>query len=230
MFNLLMMLDPLYWILIGPALLLALVAQLMVKGAFAKWSREPNRSGISGAQAAREILRRNGLANVDVAPAHGLLSDHYDPTRRIIRLSPDVYQGRTVAAVGVAAHETGHAIQHARGFVPMRIRSALYPVVSIGSALAFPIIFFGMILGMLGLMKVGIVLFAGVVAFQIITLPVEFDASRRAKRILAETGIVTGPQEARGVRAVLNAAALTYVAAAIAALAQLLYFILRARR
>ncbi|HUU43588.1 MAG TPA: zinc metallopeptidase, partial [Planctomycetota bacterium] len=155
------------------------------------------------------------------------LSDHYDPRSKTLRLSPEVHGGRSVASVGVAAHEAGHALQHAHGYAPMSLRSAFVPVATFGSWLAFPLIFIGFLFASLELMKWGIILFGAIVVFQLITLPVEFNASKRAKAALANSGIVVTEEEAHGVSAVLSAAALTYVAAAVAALAQLLYFLLR---
>ncbi|MCK4304258.1 MAG: zinc metallopeptidase, partial [Candidatus Eisenbacteria sp.] len=152
---------------------------------------------------------------------------HYDPRTRVVRLSPGVYDGHSISSIGVAAHETGHALQHAGGYVPLQIRSALVPVTRIGSWLAWPLLFFGFILGAMSLVKIGIIVFAGAVLFQLITLPVEFDASRRAVAILGQRSMLT-PQELPGVRKVLNAAAMTYVAAAAASVLQLVYFLLRA--
>jgi len=221
------MFDPLYLIIVGPAMLLALWAQFQVKHAFSKYSRVGVSSRVSGAQAAATMLREAGLHDVGIEEARGFLSDHYDPRKRVLRLSPEVYRGTSVASVGVACHEAGHAVQHAAHYAPLALRNAVVPVASIGSWLAWPMIFGGMILGLAGLAKLGVLLFAGLVVFQLITLPVEFDASRRAKDRLAGLGIVGSSGESKGVAAVLNAAAMTYVAATIAALAQLLYFALR---
>ena len=222
------MIDPLYWMMVGPAILLALYAQLRVKIAFSRYSKVALRNGISGAEAAARLLARNGLDNVQIQPVRGFLSDHYNPRTRTLGLSPAVFAGRSVSAVGVAAHEAGHALQHAVGYAPMHLRSAFVPVAGLGSWLAWPLIFLGLILQSLAMVQVGIIVFSAVVLFQLITLPVEFNASTRAKRALVEAGIVTTAEEEAGVRSVLNAAAMTYVAAAAAAILQLLYFLLRA--
>ncbi len=226
MFGLFMSLDPLYWILIGPAMLLGIWAQARVKSAYARYNRVGTRSGISGAEAARALLHREGITDVSVEVTKGWLSDHYDPRSHTLRLSPEVYQGRSIASVGIAAHETGHAVQHARGYAALHLRTAIVPIAQFGSWLAWPMLFGGFILGSMGLVKIGIICFAALVLFQLITLPVEFDASSRAKVALCEAGVVNA-QELIGVEKVLDAAAMTYVAATIAALAQLLYFLLR---
>jgi Zn-dependent membrane protease YugP len=199
-----------------------------VKSAFGKWSQVPASSRMTGAQAAQRMLQSAGLGNVGIEPAHGFLSDHYDPRVRKLRLSANVYEGRSVAAMGIACHEAGHALQHAKGYAPLQFRTAIVPVASIGSWLAWPLIMIGLMLQSSNLAVAGIVLFAGVVLFQMVTLPVEFDASNRAKEQLRSLGIIQSNQEAGGVAAVLNAAALTYVAATVAAIAQLLYFAMRA--
>lgn len=218
----------LYFMLSLPALLLGLWAQFKVRSAFGKNAQIRTYSGMTGAQVARRILDANGLYNVQVERVDGFLSDHYDPRHRVLRLSPDVYGGNSLAAAGVAAHEAGHALQHAQGYAPLALRSAMVPTVQIGSWLG-PIIF---IVGLLminvigpSLAWLGLILFAAVAAFAVVTLPVEFDASRRAKRLLVAENILV-PQEMGGVNAVLNAAALTYVAAAIQAISTLLYYAL----
>jgi uncharacterized protein len=204
-------------------------AQRKVKTTFAKWSEVPVRNGLTGAQAAAEVVRSSGLPNVEIRPVEGRLSDHYDPRNRTLNLSQDVGQASTVAALGVAAHEAGHAIQDARGYWPMRVRQTVVPVASIGSSLAFPIIFLGFILGSLGLVNVGLALFTAIVLFQLITLPVEFDASRRALVALGDGGLLQA-DELSGAKQVLSAAAWTYVAAFVASVAQLIYFFLASRR
>ncbi|MCS6844420.1 MAG: zinc metallopeptidase [Caldilineales bacterium] len=216
----------LYLMLSLPALLLGLWAQFKVRSAFNRNAQIRTYSGMTGAQVARRILDANGLYNVQVERVDGFLSDHYDPRHRVLRLSPDVYGGNSLAAAGVAAHEAGHALQHAQGYVPLALRSAMVPTVQIGSWLG-PIIF---IVGLLminvigpSLAWLGLILFAAVAAFAVVTLPVEFDASRRAKRLLVAENILV-PQEMGGVNAVLNAAALTYVAAAVQAISTLLYY------
>jgi Zn-dependent membrane protease YugP len=226
-------LDPLYLMLALPGLLLGLWAQFRVQRAFGHYSQVPISRGLTGAAIAARILEVNGIRDVRIEPAQGFLSDHYDPTSKTLRLSPDVYQGRSVAAAGVAAHEVGHAIQHARGYAFLQMRSALVPVLSLTSTLAMPVFMIGMLLaaiGMFGLgtlaMKVGALLFAGVVVFQLVTLPVEFDASKRALAAIHDGGLVTLPEQ-RAAREVLNAAALTYVAAAVSSALTLLYFLIR---
>ncbi|MFH1998357.1 MAG: zinc metallopeptidase [Planctomycetota bacterium] len=226
-FNPFMFLDPLYIMLIGPTVLLALFAQLKVKGAYTRMSRIGTARGCSGAEAAARIMNSAGVTDVKIEMANGWLSDHYDPSKRVLRLSPDVFNGRSIAAVGIAAHEAGHALQHAGGYAPLNLRSTLVPLAGFGSWLAWPMIFIGMLLSSMAFVKTGIFLFSILVLFQIITLPVEFNASSRAKSALAGTGIVINQQEMNGVASVLNAAALTYVAATVTAIAQLLYFVLR---
>ena len=218
--------DPTFIVLI-PAVLLALYAQFRVKSAYAQYSQVPVSSGLTGAQAAEEILRRNGLSNVTVDRTEGVLSDHYDPRTRALSLSADVYSGASVAAVGVAAHETGHAIQHARGYAPLALRSAMVPTVQFGSWLAWPIFILGFLFHSGGMVQLGILIFSALVAFTVVTLPVEFDASARAMRTLQEERLVT-PDELRGVRSVLTAAALTYVAAAAMSVMQLLRMLMLA--
>jgi Zn-dependent membrane protease YugP len=229
-----LMFDPLFWVFVGPAFLLAVWAQIRVSAAFAKYSRVPARSGYSGARAAEAILRHAGV-DVAVEPVAGRLTDHYDPQRHVLRLSEQVYAGRSIAALGIAAHEAGHALQHAAGYRPMALRGAIVPIASLGSKAAMPLFFFGLILGgargvPLGglLMTIGIVVFAAVVVFQVITLPVEINASRRAIAVLGSSGIVD-EQELPGAKAVLTAAALTYVAAALQGILTLLYLVSRRR-
>ena len=218
------------WLLcMGLPLLLGLWAQSKVKRTFAKWSEVPVHNGMTGAQAAAEVVRASGLPHVEIRAVEGRLSDHYDPRSKTLNLSPDVGQASTVAALGVAAHEAGHAIQDGRGYWPMRVRQTVVPVASIGSSLAFPLIFLGFILGSLGLVNVGLALFTAIVLFQLITLPVEFDASRRALVALSNGGLLT-TDELGGARQVLTAAAWTYVAALVASVAQLLYFFIASRR
>ena len=218
--------DPMYLIIVGPAMLLALWAQMKVKGAFGKWSQVAASSRLTGAQAAQRMLQRAGLADVGIERAKGFLSDHYDPRVRKLRLSPSVYDGQSVAAMGIACHEAGHALQHAQGYAPLQMRTAIVPVASIGSWLSWPLIIIGGLMST-KLALAGVILFGAVVVFQLITLPVEFDASSRAKKQLTSLGILQSQTEAGGVSAVLNAAAMTYVAATVTALAQLLYFAMR---
>jgi uncharacterized protein len=218
------------WLLcLGAPLLMGLWAQSKVKRTFARWSEVPVRSGMTGAQAAAAVVRASGLPDVEIRAVSGRLSDHYDPRSRTLNLSEDVGAASTVAALGVAAHEAGHAIQDGRGYFPMRVRQTVVPVASIGSSFAFPLIFLGFILGSFGLVNVGLALFTIIVLFQLVTLPVEFDASRRALVALSD-GRLLETDELEGAKQVLSAAAWTYVAAFVAAAAQLLYFFLASRR
>jgi Zn-dependent membrane protease YugP len=211
--------DPTY-IIVLPALLLAIWAQLRVKGAYARYSRVPMANGLTGAEVAAEILRRNGLSGVEIERTQGTLSDHYDPRTRVLRLSAGVHDGASVTSAGVAAHETGHAIQHAHHYGPLALRSLMVPVSQFGSWLAWPLFLMGFFFHAGAMMQLGILVFSVAVAFTVITLPVEFDASARAMRLLQAEGLVT-PDELRGIRSVLGAAALTYVAAAAMAVLQL---------
>jgi len=216
--------DPTY-IIVLPAILLALYAQMRVRSTYGRYSQVPIASRMTGAEVAGEILRRHGLSSVQVEPIGGTLSDHYDPRTRVLRLSQGVYDGASVAAVGVAAHETGHALQHAEHYGPLALRSAMVPVSSFGSWLAYPLFFLGFFFHSGTMMQLGILIFSAAVAFTVVTLPVEFNASARAMRVLASEGFVTS-DELTGVRAVLSAAALTYVAAAATAVLQLLRLLL----
>ena len=216
-------------IIVLPAILLALFAQLRVQSTYARYSQVPVGNGLTGAAVAAEILRRNGLANVQIERIDGMLSDHYDPRTRTLSLSSDVYDGASVAAVGVAAHETGHAIQHAREYAPLALRSAMVPTVQFGSWLAWPIFILGFLFHSGTMVQLGILVYTAIVAFTVVTLPVEFDASARALRALREEGLVTA-DELRGVRSVLTAAALTYVAAATTAILELVRMLLLAKR
>lgn len=221
-------LDPLYWLLIGPTILLALWAQMKVKSNFSKFSQYSTANRLSGAEAAEAVLRYANINDVKIEEVKGFLSDHYDPRSRTLRLSPDVFRGKSISAAGVAAHEAGHAIQHARSYAPLAMRNAMVPLASFGSWLAWPMIFFGMLIQSMHLMQLGIIAFSALVAFQLITLPVEFNASARAKAVLVKSGVLANRAEAEGVGKVLNAAAMTYVAATVTAIVQLIYFALRA--
>lgn len=201
-------------ILILPGFLLAMYAQTKVKSTFARYSKVAASRGTTGADVARGILRSQGLDDVNVEMISGTLTDHYDPRTKMVRLSSSVYKGSSLAALGVAAHETGHAIQHDRGYLPLNIRNSMVPVANFGSNLAFPLFLIGLFIANTDLMRAGIYLFAAVVVFQLVTLPVEFNASSRAMAILEGNGYVTA-RELEGTRSVLNAAALTYVAAAL---------------
>lgn len=219
--------DPTFLLLI-PAMLLAGYAQWKVRSTFNRFSQVATASGRTGAEVAAELLRRHGLAGVKIEPVGGMLADHYDPRTKTLRLSPEVYGSNSVAAVGVAAHECGHALQDAERYAPLVVRNAIVPVASIGTNAALILFMIGMFMSNPWLMDLGILLFTGYIAFSLVTLPVEFDASRRAVQVLQGEGLVM-PREADGVRAVLNAAALTYVAAAAMALMQLLRLIVLRR-
>jgi len=222
-------LDPMYFIYVGPAILLAAWAHWRVKSAYAQGSQLPARSGLSGAETAQRILNAFGITDVAIEPVRSFLGDHYDPKHKVLRLSPEVYSGRSLASLGIAAHEVGHAIQDARSYAPMALRNGLVPLASIGSQLSVTLIFVGLILSTMtvgfGRMVavIGLGLFGVVVLFQIINLPVEFNASSRARQVLLDQGMVS-PQEDRVVGKVLNAAALTYVAATLTAILTLLYY------
>ena len=220
--------DSTYLIIMLPALLFSLWAKFKTQSAFKKYSKVRVMSGQTGAQAAQTLLNRAGITDVEIKPIRGMLSDHYNPMTKTLALSEGVYGQNSVSAVGVACHEAGHALQHAQNYKPMWLRSILVKPASIGSNFGIYAIIIGLVIGATGLFKIGIILFAAAVAFQLVTLPVEFDASARAKRLAAEYGIVT-EQERAGVNKVLNAAAMTYVAAAAASVLQLLYWISRAR-
>lgn len=221
-----MFFDPMYFVIVGPAMLLSLWASFATKSQFKKWGQVGNRRGMTGADAARAILDSSGLRHVRVEPHEGFLSDHYDPRDKAVRLSPDVYHGRSISALAVAAHETGHAIQDKVDYLPLRMRAFTVPLAGIGSNLGILLIIGGMLLSLTSLAWVGVLLFSATVFFQLVTLPVEFDASNRAKQILFEHGIITGDERV-GVAKVLNAAAMTYVAAAVSALLTLFYYLMR---
>lgn len=213
-----------YWdqtmIILIPALIFSLIAQLMVKGAFSKFSGVRNSRGYTGADAARAILDRNGLSYIRIEHINGELTDHYDPGANVIRLSDSVYNNDSVAAVGVAAHEAGHAVQYAEGYGPIKVRSAIIPITQFGSNLSTPLVILGIIFSSNVLITAGILLFCTVVLFQAITLPVEFNASGRALKVLREEHFLDD-DEMKGAKSVLTAAALTYVAAMFSALASL---------
>ena len=224
-----MIFDPLYLILTLPALLFSIWAQFKVKSTFHRYDKVGVRSGMTGAEAAAAVVRSSGLAGVTIERHKGFLSDHYDPRSKTLRLSPAVHDGRSVSAIAVAAHEAGHSIQDAVGYGPLVLRSKLVPITMIGQQLWLWPFILGVSLGMVPLIWVGIVAFLAVVLFQLVTLPTEFNASNRAKAVLASSGIVSTQEEAHGVEKVLDAAAMTYVAALVASLLQLLYMLMRAR-
>lgn len=212
------------WTIFIITLAATLLIQMYLRNTYGKWQQQPAASGLSGAQTARAILDANGLSDVRVEEVAGQLTDHYDPGAKVVRLSAANYRTASVAAHAVAAHEVGHAIQHANAYAPLRLRSALLPVANIGARFGPWVIIGGAILGTFGLVQVGVILFGAAVLFQVVTLPVEYDASRRAGQQLAELGIATSGEVA-GTKQVLNAAALTYVAAAASAVLYLLYYV-----
>lgn len=213
-------------IILIPAFILSLYAQYAVRSAYAKWSRVPSSSGMTGAQAAKSLLLRNGISDVEVEPVAGTLTDHYDPRAKKLRLSSENYSGTSLASIAVAAHETGHAIQHATAYAPLGIRNAIFPLANFGSTWGIWLFFIGLFVSAFRvLMDIGILLFGGAVLFQVITLPVEFNASRRALVQLANNGYLK-QHEIEGAQQVLKAAALTYVAAAAMAILQLLRLLL----
>lgn len=217
--------NPYYIIFMAPAIVLMLAVQWYVNSAYQKWSRVPASSRMSGAEAAQRLVRTAGLYDVRVEGVSGRLTDHYDPRKKVLRLSQGVYQGNSVAALAVAAHELGHAMQDQEGYPALRLRSALVPAVNIGSYLGWILIIIGLILQLTDIALLGVVVFSGGALFALATIPVELNASARAKRLLVESGLIRGPEEQRGVNHVLNAAALTYVAALVTAVMQLLYYL-----
>ncbi len=221
-----MFFDPIFLLFIIPPILLMLYAQRRVKNTFGKYSQVLNQRGLSGAQAARKILDDNGLFDVPVEQVEGELTDHYDPRGRVLRLSTPVYGGRSVAALGIAAHEAGHALQHAQGYVPLQARSLLVPAATFGSNLGWIMILAGVLIQFTALAWLGIIFFAAGTLFALVTLPVEFNASSRAMAMLTSNGMVVSAEEESQNREVLNAAALTYIAGFLAAFMQLLYWIM----
>jgi Zn-dependent membrane protease YugP len=222
-----MIIDPVYFVFIIPPLLLSMWASFRTRSAFKRYSKVPTANGQTGAEAASRLLASAGLDKVRILRAQGVLSDHYNPANRTLNLSEGVYDSHSVAAVGVAAHEAGHAIQHAEHYKPLGLRSMLVPTAKIGSSLGYMVMLAGFFMSSAKIVMVGAVLFSAVLLFQVVTLPVEFDASKRAKELLVRHGIIAG-SEREGVDRVLNAAALTYVAAAVSTLMTLLYFLFRA--
>jgi len=216
--------DPRYMIFMLPAFLLMMVAQGYVNGAYRKWSQVMARSRLTGSQAAERLISAGGL-DVNVDGVRGKLTDNYDPRQKVLHLSEGVYNSPSVAALAIAAHELGHAMQDKDGYFPLRFRAALVPAVNIGSYLGWILIILGLILRMTDLAWLGVLVFSGGAIFALATLPVELNASARAKQLLVNTGMIMGDDERRGVNNVLNAAALTYVAGLIAAVMQLLYFV-----
>jgi len=216
--------DPTYLLFMAPAFLLMMITTWYVNSAYRKWSQVPARSGMTGVQAAQRLITAGGLFGVQIEGVAGKLTDNYDPRTKTLHLSQNVGQNASVASLAVAAHELGHAQQDAEGYFPLRFRAALVPMVNIGSYLGWILILVGLLLNFTQLAWLGVAVFAGGALFALATLPVELNASARAKRLLAETGIINGDDEQRGVNTVLNAAALTYVAALVTAILQLLYY------
>ena len=224
-----MFFDPLYFVFMIPGVLLMLWAQSRVRGSYTRYSKERNAVNMTGAQVAQRILRANGLDDVQIERTRGELTDHYDPRTRTLALSEGVYDSPSIAAMGIAAHEVGHAIQHARAYAPLQFRTAIVPAVNIGSNIGIFVLIAGIFLQLTQLAWVGVALFALSTVFALLTLPVEFDASRRAKDALANLGMtdggLRGGEEGAGVSAVLNSAAWTYVAGFAASLLSLLYYV-----
>jgi Zn-dependent membrane protease YugP len=218
--------DPTYWIFMIPGFLLVMLAQLWVSSTYRKWGRIRSASGLNGVDAARRLLAYGGLNDVTLEGTAGQLTDHYDPRRRVLRLSAGVAQNPSVASLAITAHEIGHALQDQEGYFPLRLRSAIVPAVSVGSYLGWILIFLGLILRSVDLAWLGVLAFAGGAVFALATLPVELNASSRARALVAQTGLAMGDEERRGVNAMLNAAAFTYVAALATAVLQLLYHVL----
>lgn len=214
-------------LLVIPAMIFAFWAQFKVQSTYKKYSSFPTRRGMTGAMAARRILDENGLSHVRIEHIRGTLNDHFDPRAGVIRLSDAVHDSKSAAAIGVAAHEAGHAVQHAKGYAPMKLRAAIIPATRFGSMLAIPLFFIGMIMASDYLMLAGIVLYALIALFQLVTLPVEFNASSRAMAVLRSSGMLT-EDESSAAREVLTAAALTYVAALVTSLATLLRLVILA--
>jgi hypothetical protein len=219
--------DPMYFVFLLPGMALSLWASFRTKSAFKKYSQVRSARGLSGAEAAREMLDREGLHDVKITRSHGFLSDHYNPATKSLGLSETVYHANSIAAIGVATHEAGHAIQHAHNYKPLGVRSMLVPTANIGSSLGYIVMMVGLMFAGMEVFMIGVVLFSMVIVFQLVTLPVEFDATARAKKLVLAHGIITS-HERGGMDKVLNAAALTYVAAAVSSLLTLLYFLMRA--
>ncbi len=222
-----LLIDPIYYVFMIPGLIFAGIATFYTKSTFSKYARTAASSRLTGAEAARHMLQSQGIHDVRIEPVRGFLSDHYDPTSRTLRLSPDVYGSQSLSAIGVACHEAGHALQHASGYLALTMRSALVPLAQVGSSSAYIFLVLGGFLHSVALFKIGAIVLMGAVLFAIVTLPVEWNASARAKRLMVTSGVV-GQSEAISAGRVLNAAFLTYVAGAITAILQLLYFLMRA--
>ena len=217
--------NPAYLIFMAPAFLLMMLTSWYVKSAYSKWSKIPARSRLTGAQAAQRLISAGGLMGVQVQGIRGEMTDNYDPRDKVLRLSEGVGNSASVAALAIAAHELGHAMQDSEDYFPLRFRAALVPAVNIGSNLGWILIAVGLFLNWLNVAWLGVLVFSAGAVFSLATLPVEFNASARAKRLLVESGIIQGEDEQRGVNNVLNAAALTYVAGAVTAILQVLYYV-----
>lgn len=221
--------DYYYIVLVLPAVILSLFAQAKVKSTYGKYARISNFRRITGAQAAANVLNHYGITNVRIEQCSGKLSDHYDPRANVIRLSPEVFSGASIASIGIACHEAGHAAQHAQNYMPIKIRNAVLPVANIGSSAGVLLAVMGFFLGFGLLTDIGIILFASVVVFQLVTLPIEFNASSRALKVIDETGMLQGDEQT-GAKKVLSAAAMTYVASLLVSLMSLIRLILRTNR
>ncbi len=220
--------DWYYFILVLPAVILGLIAQAKVKTTYSKYSKIPNGSGLTGAQAAREILDNGGLYNVQVQPISGNLTDNFNPKTNVVSLSQEVFYGNSVAAIGIAAHECGHALQHAKSYVPVKLRTAMVPVVNFANSISWIVIMVGLLMANYTIAMIGVVFMAAATVFYLVTLPVEFNASSRAKKILKELNIAKG-DDSKGVKKVLSAAAMTYVTALLTSLMSLIRVLLIVR-
>lgn len=220
--------DYYYLVLVVPAILIAILAEINVKATYGKMAKINNAKHLTGAQAAAKVLEHYGIYDVRIEPVSGKLSDHFDPRSNVIRLSHEVYSGTSIAAVGIACHEAGHAAQHAQNYIPIKVRNAILPVANIGSTVGFYLAIFGYFIGFGPLVDIGVILFASVTAFQLVTLPIEFNASRRAISVIDETGMLDVDETPKA-KKVLFAAALTYVAALLISIMSLLRLILKTR-
>ena len=218
--------DPFYLVILAPALLLAFYAQMKVKSAYARWTRQPNMRGLTGAQAAQQLIPGLGLYGVGIEGTPGELTDHYDPRSKTLRLSQGVANTASVASLAIVSHELGHALQDAKGYAPLKLRTAIVPAVRLSPMVSFVLFIIGFLLGSQPLLWLGVIVFSATVIFSLVTLPVEFDASRRGLQMLQAYNLVDG-RDLKGAKAVLNAAALTYVAAAAQAVLTLLYYLMR---
>ncbi len=217
--------NPQYLLYMAPAIIAMLAAQWYVKSTYNKWGKIPTSSRLTGEQATQRLISIGGLHDVEIQKIQGQLTDNYDPRKKVLGLSPGVYQGNSVASLAIAAHELGHALQDKENYFPLRLRSTLVPAVNIGSTLGWILIVIGLLINAIGLAWLGVIAFSGGALFALATLPVELNASSRAKQLLRDSGIISSSEEARGVNNVLNAAALTYVASLLTAVMQLLYWI-----